>query len=192
MQPAKIIYTPEEYLRMEENSPEKHEYFQGEIFSMAGGTGPPRHNFLVANVIAELIFGLRGKDCTSYSSDMRILARSSGLYTYADVSVVCGETDLAPDRNDTITNPALIVEVLSPSTEKYDRSQKFELYRGLESLQDYLLVDQSRVYIELYSRSTFDTWLLQTFNNLSQTVTLASVNLTIPVANFYDKVKFDS
>ena len=190
MPPAKNFYAPEEYLRMEENSSEKHEYFQGEIFSM--GSGIPRHNFLVANVTAELIFGLRGKDCTPYSSDMRILVRSSGLYTYADVSVVCGETELAPDRNDTIINPVLIVEVLSPSTEKYDRSQKFELYRGLESLKDFLLVDQARVYIELYTRSASDTWLLQTFNSLSQTVTLVSVNLAIPVANFYDKVKFDS
>lgn len=190
MQPAKVFYTPEEYLRLEENSVEKHEFFHGEIFSMAGGT--PRHNFLVANVTAELIFGLRGKDCTPYSSDMRILVRDSGLYTYADASVVCGETELALDRNDTITNPVLVVEVLSPSTEKYDRSQKFELYRGLASLQNYLLIDQSRVYIELYTRGASNTWLLQTFNNLTQTVTLSSVNLTITVANFYDKVKFDS
>lgn len=190
MQAAKNFYTPEEYLRLEENSPEKHEYYQGEIFSRAGGT--PRHNFLVANIGAELNFGLRGKDCTPYSSDLRILVRSNGLYTYADISVVCGETDLAPERNDTITNPVLVVEVLSPSTEKYDRSQKFELYRGLESLKDYLLVDQSRVYIELYTRSGSDTWLLQTFTSLSQTVTLVSVNLAIPVASLYDKVKFDS
>ena len=180
MQPAKIYYTPEEYLRMEANSLEKHEYFQGEIFLMAGGT--PRHNLLVANVTAELNLGLRGKDCAAYSSDMRILVKSSGLYTYADVSVVCGELELAPGRNDTITNPVLIAEVLSPSTEKYDRSQKFELYRGLESLQTYLLIDQSRFYVELHTKSASDTWVLQTFNSSSQNINLASLNLTIPLA----------
>lgn len=89
MPPTKIYYTPEEYLRLEENSLEKHEYFQGEIFLMAGGT--PRHNLLVANVTAQLNLGLRGKDCAAYSTDMRILVKSSGLYTYADVSVICGD-----------------------------------------------------------------------------------------------------
>lgn len=190
MQPAKIFYTPEEYLRLEENSLEKHEYFQGEIFSMAGGT--PRHNLLVANVTTELNLGLRGKDCAAYSSDIRILVRSSGLYTYADVSVVCGELEMAPDRNDTITNPILIGEVLSPSTEKYDRSQKFELYRGLDSLQTYLLIDQSRAYVELHTKSASDKWVMQTFNNLSQSVTIASLDLAIPLANLYDKIKVDS
>src|SRR5689334_8159500 len=144
-QPAKVFYTPEEYLRMEENSLEKHEYYHGEIFLMAGGY--PRHNLIVANTLTELNLKLAEKDCTVYSSDMKIWARSNGFFTYADASVVCGEVELVPEYTDILANPVMIVEVLSPSTEKYDRSQKFELYRALESLQSYLLVDQSRVFV---------------------------------------------
>lgn len=189
-QAAKIYYTPEEYLRMEENSLEKHEYFRGEIFLMAGGT--TRHNQIVANTIAELIVNLRGKNCTTYSSDMRIQVLANGLFTYADVSVVCGETELAPGRNDTITNPVLIVEVLSPSTEKYDRSQKFELYRGLDSFQSYLLVDQERVYVEYHHKVGPNKWLMETFNNVEETVHLEAPTLDIVLANLYERVVFDN
>jgi Uma2 family endonuclease len=189
-QAAKIYYTPEEYLRMEENSLEKHEYFRGEIFLMAGGT--TRHNQIVANTTAELIINLRGKNCTTYSSDMRIQVLAKDLFTYADVSVVCGETELAPGRNDTITNPALVVEVLSPSTEKYDRSQKFELYRGLDSFQSYLLVDQERVYVEYHHKVGPNKWLMETFNNIEQMVHLEAPTLDITLANLYERVVFDS
>jgi Uma2 family endonuclease len=188
-QPAKNYYTHEEYLRLEENSLEKHEYFQGEIYLMAGGT--PRHNLIAANTITELNLKLEEKDCTTYSSDMRIMVKPDKTYTYADASVVCGELILAPDRNDTLVNPILIVEVLSPATEKYDRSQKFELYRGIKSFQYYLLIDQARVYVEYHQKIGLNKWVMETFSDLEQSLEIDPIGITLALASFYKKVKFD-
>src|SRR4051794_4528568 len=123
---AKNYLSEEEYLRLEENSVEKHEYYRGEIFLMAGGS--ERHNLIASNTLGELWSNLRGKNYRTYNSDMRVKIESNSLHTYPDVSVVCGEPRFAAGRSDTIVNPVLMAEVLSPSTEKYDRSQKFELY----------------------------------------------------------------
>src|SRR5690242_9193899 len=120
---AKNYFTEEEYWRMEANSVEKHEYYQGEIFLMAGGS--ERHNLIASNTLGELWSKLRDKDCRTYNSDMRIKVEANGLETYPDVSVVCGAPRFVEGHNDVLTNPILLVEVLSPSTEKYDRSQKF-------------------------------------------------------------------
>jgi Uma2 family endonuclease len=186
---AKAYYTPEEYLRMEENSLEKHEYYQGEIFLMAGGS--PRHNLIANNCGTELNVKLAEKDCTVYSSDMKMWARSNGFFTYADASVVCGEVELVPEYTDILANPIMIVEVLSPSTEKYDRSQKFELYRGLDSLQSYLLVDQSRVYVEHHQKIGPNKWVMETFTDLEQFVEVEALGISLSMGNLYRKVKFD-
>jgi len=189
-QPAKVYYTPEEYLHLEENSLDKHEYFRGEIYQRAGGT--PRHNLIVANTITEINLKLGDKDCTTYSSDMRIMVKPDQAYTYADASVVGGEVVLlAPNRQDTLANPFLIVEVLSPSTEKYDRSQKFELYRRLKSFQSYLLIDQARVYVEYYQKIGLNKWVMETFDELEQSLEINPPGITLALANFYRKVKFE-
>ncbi|NWJ48745.1 MAG: Uma2 family endonuclease [Chloroflexi bacterium] len=185
VQPARQNYTPEEYLRLEESSLEKHEFYKGDIFLMAGAT--ESHNLIAANAIIELGSGLRGKPCKVYSSDMRIQVQSNGLYTYADVSVVCGQVEFATSRTDTITNPILIIEVLSPSTEKYDRSQKFELYRALTSLENYLVIDQARIYVEYHRRVEGTKWLMETYSRLDEVIKLPWFNLQIPLVNLYDK-----
>jgi Uma2 family endonuclease len=188
-QPARYYFNPEEYFRQEENSVDKHEFINGEIFLMAGGS--PRHNALTANVSAEVVIGLRGKPCTTYSSDMRISAGKGSFYSYADVSVVCGEPEFVEGRKDTITNPILIVEVLSPSTENYDRGKKAELYRNIPSVQSYVLVDQARVYVEHFRRMEEGNWLLETLNELSQVLKIPALNLLIPLTSLYDKIQFE-
>ncbi len=188
--PARYLFTPEEYFRQEENAIDKHEYLNGEIFLMAGGSA--RHNALTANVSAEVVIGLRGKPCTTYSSDMRISAGKDSFYSYADVSVVCGEPEFVEGRKDTITNPILIVEVLSPSTENYDRGKKAELYRSISSVQSYVLIDQARVYVEHFRRIEEGNWLLETLTELNQVLKIPALNLLIPLANLYDKIQVDN
>jgi len=188
-QPARYFFTPEEYFRQEENSVDKHEFINGEIFLMAGGS--PQHNALTANVSAEIVLGLRGKPCTTYSSDMRISAGKDSFYSYADVSVICGELEFVEGRKDTITNPILIVEVLSPSTENYDRGKKAELYRNIPSVQGYVLVDQGRVYVEHFRRIEEGNWLLETLTELSQVLKIPALNLIIPLTNLYNKIRFE-
>ena len=139
---AKKKYTPEEYLAMEETADYKSEYFQGEIFAMAGGSF--NHNLIVSNVHGELRNTLRGKPCNVLMSDMRLLTEWNGSYTYLDVMVVCGKVEFAPKRNDRLTNPNVIVEVMSPSTHDYDRVRKFALDKKIESLREYLLIDSEQ------------------------------------------------
>ncbi len=186
---AKPYYTPEEYRRMEENSVEKHEYYQGEIFLMAGGSEP--HNLIASNTLGELWSRLRGKNCRAYNSDMRVKALANGLETYPDVSLICGDPAFVEGRNDMLINPLLIVEVTSPSTEKYDRSQKFELYRAIPTFEHYLIVDQERVYLEYHRKTGPNTWEMQTFTDLAQTFKIESLEIEIALANLYDKVKIE-
>ena len=153
----KKCWTSEEYLAMERASPEKHELFGGEVFAMAGANNA--HNLIVSNTIIALGTTLRGK-CFVYPSDMRIHVPATRLYTYPDVSVVCGKPEFADEMEDMILNPVVLVEVLSPSTESYDRGKKFESYRSIPSFLDYLLVAQDRVLVEHYRRQPGRGWLL--------------------------------
>src|ERR1044072_9754283 len=129
----KNYFTPEEYLEMERKADCKNEYFNGEIFAMGGAS--PRHVLIVTNVVSELRTQLKNRPCTVYSTDLRVRVSATGLYTYPDVIVVCGEPRFADDHRDTLLNPTLIVEVLSNSTKDYDRGDKFEQYRALESFR---------------------------------------------------------
>lgn len=156
---AKKRWTPEEYLAFERSSPEKHEFFQGEIFAMAGAT--EEHNLLVGNLVTRLNIALEGKQCRVYPSDMRVKVAATGLYTYPDVTVACADRQLEDGRRDTLLNPQVIFEVLSDSTELYDRGKKFEQYRMLPSLREYVLVSQEQVLIEQYTRQEGDTWMLR-------------------------------
>ncbi len=186
---ARPYFTEEEYWRMEEDSDVKHEYFQGRIYSMAGGSEP--HSLISTNTLVEIGFLLRGNPCRAYNSDMRIKAKANGLETYPDVSVICGEPQYIEGRTDVITNPVLIVEVASPSTEKYDRSQKFELYRAMPDLQTYLIIDQARVYVEYHQKTGPDMWTMQILTDLNQTLYLTALDIEISLANLYDRVKFE-
>jgi Uma2 family endonuclease len=179
-------YTPAEYLELEEKANYKSEYFEGEIFAMSGGS--TNHNRIAVSICTLLDVAFEGKPCEVFSSDVRLLVQANGLYTYPDVMVVCGSVDYAEDRNDTITNPIVIFEVLSKSTRDYDRGKKFERYRELASLQDYLLIDQARVYIEHYHKVENGRWVLTLFNNPDTLLTLSSIGVNLAVSRIYHKV----
>ncbi|MBN9393499.1 MAG: Uma2 family endonuclease [Chloroflexi bacterium] len=183
------FYTLAEYFSLEEKSNQKSEYYQGQIFQMAGGSG--RHNQISSNINAILNAGLLDQPCITYTSDMHILVKEHDLYTYADVSVACGEVKFVPNREDTILNPILLVEVLSKSTRSYDRGDKFEFYRSIPSLQYYLVVDQDRFFIEFHCKLLDSTWQLETLTDPAQNITLSALgNLKLPLARIYSKVTF--
>jgi Uma2 family endonuclease len=180
--------TPAEYLRIERAAPYRSEYFAGEMFAMAGGS--PRHSLITMNVGSELRNRLKGRPCTAYESNLRIRVSATGLYTYPGASVICGELEFDDERQDTVLNPTLIVEVLSDSTEAYDRGKKFGHYRQLESLREYLLVAQDRPYLERFLRNADNTWTLTVASGLDQSLELPSIGVTLPLSEVYDKVSF--
>ncbi|MFO0756613.1 MAG: Uma2 family endonuclease [Byssovorax sp.] len=160
-----------EYLAWERLQPRKHEYHLGEIFAMAGGS--PRHNFLSSAMGAELRSALRGKGCHVLSSDQRIEAKAGERYVYADAVVTCGELRMQPGTTDVLANPTIIVEVLSKSTEAYDRGEKWDAYQRLPSLTDYLLVSQAAAQIEHYQREPGGSWRYRLYE-AGQVVTLSN------------------
>ena len=180
------FYTPEEYLALEEKADGKSEYYQGEIFAMAGGSC--NHNVIAGNFYSALNQSLQAKPCVVFTSDMRLFVEEVDLYTYPDVMVVCGQPQFIKGRTDTVTNPLVIVEVLSNSTQEYDRGLKFELYRTLDSLKDFLLIDQHRIYVEYFHKSKDSRWMLVDIKSVEKAVTIESVGIEIPIARIYHKV----
>lgn len=177
----------EDYLAFERASEEKHEYLNGEIFLMSGAS--PNHNLVFGNTYASLHAQLRQRPCIVFPSDQRVRVRDTGLYTYPDISAICGEPQF---DNDTLLNPTLIVEVLSPSTESYDRGRKFQHYRALESLQEYVLIAQDdSTHIERYLRQPNNEWLLADATGLDASITLSSIGCTLALADVYEKVTFE-
>jgi Uma2 family endonuclease len=183
----KLRYTPEEYLALERQADFKSEYLDGTIFAMAGGTRV--HSLIAVNMAGELRTQLKSRHCETYTSDMRVLISQTGLYTYPDVTVVCGEPLFLDEKQDTLLNPTLIVEVLSPKTEAYDRGKKFEHYRRLPSLREYILVAQHEVLVERFLRDG-DDWHSTSLQNIDDTLQLASINCNVPLREMYAKVAF--
>lgn len=181
----KRSWTAEEYLAWERLQPTKHEFFDGEIFAMAGAT--LEHNVLVANVVGELRSALREKACTACPSDMRVKVPATGLYTYPDAVVFCGKADLDDETRDTLLNPRVLVEVLSESSEAYDRGKKFEQYRSIPSFTEYLLVAQDHVLIEHFSRQADNSWVLREARAGGK-IELASIDCVLEVDEIYLKV----
>ena len=182
-----VSLTPAEYLHIERKAEFRSEFFAGEIFAMAGGS--PRHSLIKMNVGSILRDRLLEHPCTPYDSDLRIQT-PSGLYTYPDVSVVCGEIVFDDEHRDTVLNSTLIVEVLSPRTEAYDRGKKFEHYRRIESLREYVLVSQDSPRIERFLRNDDGTWTLSIGTGLDESVTLISIGVTLALADVFVKVDF--
>ena len=182
----KTFLTPEQYLEIERKAEFKSEYYQGEMFAMGGARWT--HNRLVANLIALLHQQLRSHTCQTVPSDMRVQVEATGMYTYPDAIVVCGEPQILDETRDTLLNPSLIVEVLSPSTEFYDRVRKFEHYRAVESVSEYLLISSERVSVELYTRQPDGRWLLTAVNSLEDSLDLESVGARLALADLYEKV----
>jgi Uma2 family endonuclease len=176
----------EEYLERERQAEFKSEYVAGEIFAMSGASR--RHVLIATNLTAELRQALRARSCRVYSADLRVGVQPAGLYTYPDIVVTCGQETFQDEQFDTLLNPMLIIEVLSESTADYDRGRKFESYRALDSLQDYLTVAQDRVHVEHWTRQADGRWLLTEFNHPSASIWLPSIDVQLAVASIYEKV----
>jgi Uma2 family endonuclease len=181
-------WTVEEYLAFERESEEKHEYIDGEVVMMVGGS--TNHSLIIGNTYASIHSQLRQKPCLVYTGDVRVKITQTH-YTYPDVTVICGTPELEDGRRDTLLNPLLLVEVLSPSTESYDRGLKFQRYRTLKSLQTYVLISQNRPDIEVFMRTSNDLWLLADATDLDGRIELASIGCTLALADVYEKITFE-
>jgi Uma2 family endonuclease len=168
-----------EYLTAETSSPVRHEYLNGEVWEMAGGT--PEHSALAAAMIGELRAALHGEPCRTFTSDLRVRVMDTGLSTYPDVSVVCGQLETAPDDQDAITNPVVLVEVLSEATEAYDRGAKWAHYRRIPSLREYVLVSQTEPLVEAFRRSDEGRWELMEAR-AGESIELASLGIRLDVS----------
>lgn len=186
---ADKIYTPEEYLALERQKIDgKAEYVDGHIYAMTGASR--KHNLITINIASMLHSQLRGRPCEAYANDMRVKAAKARSYFYPDLTVVCGQPELEDGHFDTLLNPTVLVEVLSPSTEAFDRGGKFTRYRRIASLQEYLLVSQDQALIEQYWRHN-DVWILAEFSGLDALVKLEAIGCTLALREVYERV-FDT
>jgi Uma2 family endonuclease len=178
--------TPEQYLEMERKAEFKSEYFDGEMFAMSGGLLP--HALVSAALVIAIGVALRGRNCRVAGSDLRIGVSKSGPFFYPDATVYCGEPQLADDFKDTLLNPTLVIEVLSPSSEAYDRGKKFAAYRKIDSLREYVLVSQNEALIESYVRqpdTSSPKWTLTEFSGKDAVCSLKSIAVEIALAEIY-------
>jgi len=186
--PARAAMTPKEYLARERKAEFKSEYWNGQVFAMSGGT--EKHVTITTNLTVALYLQLSRKGCRIFGSDMRVRVEASDLYTYPDVSVVCGKRKFEGSSADTLLNPVLIAEVLSPSTERYDRVGKFAMYSAIESLREYVLVSQSSVHVERYLRHPGGKWAMTEAVRLKDAIKLASVPAVLKLRDVYRQVDF--
>jgi Uma2 family endonuclease len=183
------LFTVEEYLVLERQADEKHEYVNGQIIAMAGASR--RHNLICGSIGTELRFQLKGKNCETYFSDMRVRMKNN-RYGYPDVVVVCGEPQFADDEFDTLLNPTLVVEVLSKSTRFRDKTEKLETYQKMESVRECLLIEQDKMRVELYRKQTPTQWLIQIAESPEEIIILDSINCKLSLADIYAQITFDS
>jgi Uma2 family endonuclease len=188
IQPKRHL-TPEQYLEIERQAEYKSEYFNGEMFAFAGASR--EHNTIVINLILKLAPQLRKRNCEIYSNDMRVKVDATGLYTYPDVVIVCGKPQFEDDEQDILLNPIVIIEVLSPSTESYDRGTKFEHYRTIDTLSDYLLVAQDKIHVENYVRQSDRSWLFSEYKSAEDKFQIESVGCELAVEEIYEKVEME-
>jgi Uma2 family endonuclease len=183
------IYTPEEYLELEIASETRNEYRNGEIIPMTGGT--PNHNDLASNLLVSVKTALRGKPYRVFITDQRLWIPAANLHTYPDLMVVPKPIELQTGRRDTVTNPCFIAEVLSKSTQNYDRSEKFTAYRTIPSFQEYLLINQYRIQVEHYVKTAANQWLLSEYDDPTTTLSMNSFDLQISIADLYENIDFE-
>lgn len=179
----------EEYLAIEHRAEQRSEYFNGEVFAMAGASRA--HNRIVTNLTSALDNQLSDHPCNVYSSDMRVRVSATGLATYPDVVVTCGDELFYDKQQDTLLNPIVLIEVLSDSTEKYDRGRKFEHYQRIESLREYVLIAQDRQRIEHYVRQDGNHWIYSEIHASDDVLKLTSIGCQLSVTNIYSKLNFE-
>ena len=182
----KPFLSPEEYLAIERESEIRSEYLDGEMFAMSGESR--QHNLILTNLVRELSLQLKRRPCEVYTNDQRVRVPETGLYTYPDVVVVCGEPSFEDESVDTLLNPVLIVEVLSPTTEAYDRGKKFAGYRTIPTLAEYVLISQDKAHVEQFLRQVGGDWLFTATSGRERSVSLASIQCELALEEIYDKV----
>jgi Uma2 family endonuclease len=188
MQVQQRYYTPEEYLALEETAEQKSEYRDGKIVPMTGGT--TNHNQISLNISLALSTIFRRQDYRIYMADVRLWIPEKRIYTYPDVMVIAGRPEYYSNRRDTVTNPQVLIEVLSESTRAYDRSEKFQAYSTIASFQEYILVDQTKISIEQFSKTGIKQWAFRLYDEEDEAIELTSVPVQIALADLYDKVEF--
>jgi Uma2 family endonuclease len=180
-------FTEAEYLEYENQSLEKHEFFQGEIFAMAGGSN--RHGIIFSHLFGELAMRLKGKPCRPYGSDMRIHIPENSLYTYPDIFIRCGDIPHSSKDKNSFINPEVIIEILSPSTRSYDRGDKFKLYRDIPSLKEYILVDSDAIGVEVFRLDQPNYWHFTELKNLTDSLEVKHVQVSLPLTDIYEGIK---
>lgn len=186
---TKKIYTVDEYLELEVVSDIRSEYRNGEIIPMTGGT--PNHTEIAVNLLSIIKIALRGKPFRLFSADQRLWIPEAKIHTYPDVMVAPKPLEMQDGRKDTITNPCFIAEVLSKSTQNYDRSEKFAAYRSIPTFQEYLLIDQYRIHVEHHLKTAVNQWLFSEYADPTVIISLRFADLQIPIADLYDNIDFD-
>lgn len=187
---TKKIYTQQEYLELERKATFKSEFYQGEIFAMAGSS--LNHNRLVSRMITKVGSFLEGKSCEIFGSDLRIHIPENTLYTYPDAIIVCGEPQLLNKEFDTVLNPSVIIEILSASTRDYDRGGKFKLYRSIKTLSEYILISSEGVNVEIFSKNENGIWELSEFNSPEETFTIKKISYEMSLKDLYQGLEFSA
>jgi len=196
---SKLFFTEDEYLAVERSSEERCEYLDGQVYAMAGES--PDHGTICSNLTAMIVTQLKGTDCQAWSKDTKVRSgplpkqklNTKGLYSYPDLVVACAEREYLDEHRDVLLNPRVIIEVLSPATEAFDRGEKFMRYKSwLPTLSDYLLVSQSSPVITHYVKQDDGGWSLYFYEGLEQSLFIESINCTLPLADVYDRIEFPS
>ena len=186
--PKRTYLSEADYLLQEETSLEKHEYYKGEVFALTGASF--NHNIIIRNLLVEIGYFLKGKSCDIFPSDLRLSIPKTTLYTYPDLMILCDPPEFLEDRKDTVLNPSIIIEVLSPSTKNYDRGTKFTFYRNIGSLQEYILVDSSNYLIEQYVK--LDKWTLNEYKGLEETLKIEKIGFDLLISTIYEGIVMES
>ncbi len=179
----------EKYLEAERAAIEKHEYYNGEIFAMSGAS--PQHNDITFNINRIVAPFIHGRGCKLYGSDFRIHIPENTLYTYPDFTIVCGKAETTDVYTDNLTNPSVIIEILSKSTRDYDRGTKFNLYRSIKTLKEYILIDSTKVSVEIFTKLEDSSWMLKEFKQLTDSFYISTIGLTLQLKDVYEDVSID-
>jgi Uma2 family endonuclease len=183
---GKTRLTADEYLQFEKEAQEKYEFFRGEIFAMAGAS--PRHNQIFENLYLQLGFALKGKPCQPYGSDLRIHIPQNTLYNYPDISIICKDLMASSDESDSVIEPAIIIEILSESTQSYDRA-KFKHYRDIPTLKEYIIVDSESITVECFRLNKNNHWELEEYKSADQTLAILTLAINISLNQIYEGTK---
>jgi len=181
---GKRKYTIEEYLELENTSDDKHEYYQGELFAMSGANF--QHNQVTANLMFRLRQKLSGKPCQPYGSDLRVHIESNTLFTYPDISIICGPPVFCNNDEMNLLNPTVIIEVLSPGTKDYNRGEKFRLYRDIPTLKEYILLEPEAISIEAFFVNGLNNWEFSIISNINETLELQTIQTSLELTEIYE------